>query len=881
MPAPVIHQALHGYADGHRLLVSSRPLPQDAERQMLVMSDLSGPGFVKGFDGYLTGYPLRAASLYALARTWYAPEMDRPGCVFTQTLLIDFADLATLPVLTPLLALFERPQTTHYWEPYQKPLSFRPGPVATESLPPVTADLLRATYVEWARTILLETDSASRYELLALMLWQQQWPRLRRSFMFCTGALGARFLGRNAFDFLCVPGHLLRQVQRDLPTSLLLEASEQKPTFVGELLADLRKSPVTSLRQFLLSYGADVEQPRAAMRPLVETYIALSEQPRPVEDHIRRLGEAFPNNGAAARLKYDLFGVPTKYWPESSVVFALATTAHEPAFALADYQLAERTGRLYAVDRQDAIRLLTSLLKKGKSSRTHELVSALAPQLQPADLDSLQSLGLAEWALLLSSEPNLALNRSFWSGDEVRQEALLHMLAVARPGESTYLTELAAFLLSEHLDHLADHYLREWGIAAVYALLMVIDKGSVADDLTEPWLRALLNHPQAVLRWLEAKDAPRAVLLASLLVNLSSIQLTEQIDVADAQLERLARYLRQNDRIVALRILRSLSRSDCNEIGHRILRALAAAIDSKDALTIRELDPPILTQLVQLNPSLASHPAIWQGSVQQQWQLLRALRASENLSAEFLQVIAEVFLQRKDPAADAFIECLGPPGVTALLNQICLAENLPGTVWQRALSDTPSTIVDWLRHQEKPPSNVVAWLAVCLDPLSSTVQRGDLEFWAGLWLSGRGSLSGAQKNLFATFLLTVALRNSEPTAGVLARETFSLVHQLAARDDLPYEAGPRLVSLLPELGYFKNWDICERLRRAFARPFVERRWPESDLVRAIDEQSLFRATMDSCRKLDGGKKFLRHLQELVAKNFLEVPYWQYRIIDDF
>ena len=43
MPPVSIHQAIHGYRDGHRLLSSSVSLGADAARAMLVLSDMSGP----------------------------------------------------------------------------------------------------------------------------------------------------------------------------------------------------------------------------------------------------------------------------------------------------------------------------------------------------------------------------------------------------------------------------------------------------------------------------------------------------------------------------------------------------------------------------------------------------------------------------------------------------------------------------------------------------------------------------------------------------------------------------------------------------------------------------------------------------------------------
>ena len=91
-----IHQALHGYHDGHTLLGSSREFPADVRRTMLVLSDMSGQSMEPGFESYFTGYPLEGEGFYAFAKTWHAAEMPRSGCVWTHTLLLPFSELGTL-----------------------------------------------------------------------------------------------------------------------------------------------------------------------------------------------------------------------------------------------------------------------------------------------------------------------------------------------------------------------------------------------------------------------------------------------------------------------------------------------------------------------------------------------------------------------------------------------------------------------------------------------------------------------------------------------------------------------------------------------------------------------------------------------------------------
>ena len=102
-----VDQTLHGYNDGHRLIEGSLKLPQSDARTMLVLSDASGSGSRIPANGYITGYPLAESGKYVLARTWAAPEMSRPGCVWTHSLLIDFADLARLGSVDDLLARME------------------------------------------------------------------------------------------------------------------------------------------------------------------------------------------------------------------------------------------------------------------------------------------------------------------------------------------------------------------------------------------------------------------------------------------------------------------------------------------------------------------------------------------------------------------------------------------------------------------------------------------------------------------------------------------------------------------------------------------------------------------------------------------------------
>jgi len=226
MQRPALHQLLHGYAEGHRLLEGSFTLQDDLTRLMLRMSDLSGSNMVAGFEDYITGYPLASTNAYALAKTWYAPEMPRPGCVWTHTLVIPSEVLTQILSLRVLMALFKRPTEGAFRGQYSKDLELdtvlsqgMPAPASPfdetgREFPP----LLWAYYGMGDRPVILAAKSSREFESLIFALWSQQWPSLRLAFTFCTGSLATRTLAGRPFDLQCAPTVMAREV--------LLEASK-------------------------------------------------------------------------------------------------------------------------------------------------------------------------------------------------------------------------------------------------------------------------------------------------------------------------------------------------------------------------------------------------------------------------------------------------------------------------------------------------------------------------------------------------------------------------------------------------------------------------------------------------------------------------------
>lgn len=271
-----VHQSLHGYSDGHRQLACSiRLSPQDA-KLVLLMSDTSGSGVASEGSSYLTGYPLQDVGMYALARTWSAPEMPRPGCVWTHTLFIEYPDLATVSAPSRLATLFARPDSPA-WSSYGTPTALEwraaeePGPRLSHQDEEWLAPVLNALYQFPRDRVVAKRDAAVSVEALTLRIWDQQWPRLRRSFRFCTFTTKDRSTSGGDFDLqVCPRADSASRMQLFGTLEASAVADHIRTGWLSTLIDDAHQPNLCGLRDTLKRLGADILGGRESMPTLCE-----------------------------------------------------------------------------------------------------------------------------------------------------------------------------------------------------------------------------------------------------------------------------------------------------------------------------------------------------------------------------------------------------------------------------------------------------------------------------------------------------------------------------------------------------------------------------------------------------------------------------------
>lgn len=505
-----VQQTLHGYAEGHRMLAGSVSLSAKDMRTLLTMSDISGPGARIDPSGYLTGYPLAESGVYALARTWAAPEMPRPGCVWTHTILIDFADLATLASLAELDVLFRRPELPTYGN-YNKPLGVGHAPVARA----LTGDdlkwsrkLLSALYGKPSERVIAARPGEVDVDSVVLAIWGQQWPRLRRGFRFCTLVAADRSSDGNVFDL-----QLLHTTDRGSKTRFLKAVDADTVTgleapWIEEAMSDLANPDAFGLRSFLHATGSDIDFGRVAFGSLCRVHQCLSEIPassnafRTSIDVIT--AELPPNQARSARIAVAKLGMlHADDFDDVAVDFILRH------LDLVDTDTV-RSGALrlgQAIWKGDPGRLL-ALLEKDSSPQVvaERTLAALSVREILEGLERAPALA----AVLLQRRQEIAWEAGFWA---IQGIDIAEAFAVLGNDDDKAGQVIGAIMAAGRSD-LVGRCLRRWGAHTVLKACMDQVEAGGAISMLTPWVMEAVREPMAIAQILSSgKPLPWDILV--------------------------------------------------------------------------------------------------------------------------------------------------------------------------------------------------------------------------------------------------------------------------------------------------------------------------------------------------------------------------------
>jgi hypothetical protein len=510
-----LEQLLHGYSEGHRLLQGSTRLPDDASRVVLRMSDLSGSGVAKGFEEYITGYPLPAINAYALAKTWYAPEMPRPGCVWTHTILIPHSALSEIKCLWDLVGLFQRPAHGATLDAYSRALPRNQGSVegltgVRPRLPIVPPEIFCTIYEQGSKPVVIGSSTSKEFEAVIFALWSQQWPSLRRDFTFCTGALGARSLGGAPFNVQCAPVSALRSVVLEITAAsggdpVLFGAPPVAPSpWALRAAADAANCSGGELREFLWDASDDT-----TVRENFAGLVTLFESLNGCENAAGLLSEVlerFPEAKSGARLKSLLFGEAGQrnyvQFDEAQLLLALGTTDRHPGLDAEQLKVNERGKALCLRDAGAARQLLGDLFRSNLNPLGEEMLAGLISALDPETARRVTADQPQFLPAVFRAKPSLASSHQLWEAAGHRKWDLFEAVAGAGDLDAVLVGKITVALLDAGGDFLLRRALEKWGKSAVWGVLDWAT--SHAGKMPESCRGPLTFHIASVMEWVEA-----------------------------------------------------------------------------------------------------------------------------------------------------------------------------------------------------------------------------------------------------------------------------------------------------------------------------------------------------------------------------------------
>lgn len=536
MAPPSVHQAIHGYRDGHRLLSSSTPLSADAMRSMLVLSDMSGPATQPGFDEYLTGYPLPGSEFFVLAKTWYAPEMQRPGCVWTHSLLIPRAQVSRLPT-SCLLRGFRRPQIEAVEKAAATPIVFDNegggSAAATDGFGDrtVAVALVGAVFGQ-PRPVIVAADTAAQLEPAILRLWEELWPAERARFSFCTGALMPRSNAGALLDLQAVPRAVSSsQFRKSASTALVLDLqAPNKPEAWVELVLDSALRGDAAFRNWLEA-AAGAEASRSAvpnLAPIFAEWHAPSSSAQSVLASVVRAEGLDPS--ARVRLvsmAFDRAEAEAGAVRQRELLQDLCGR-RDVDLALILPTLEEQTKRLFERSRAEGVALAISLLGSELTEVGEHVVRAAVLLLAPSDVETLGDGQTPFLPTIVGVNPALASSPVLWKRVGSRGGEILGQLGALNLGDDERGAIVEAILESGR-DVSVDALVRFGRKVAIVRGLASLTAGRI--QLSWPWRSALSAQADTVLEWVESLSSP----------SLRDLEVASQFLSPKANQARLAR----------------------------------------------------------------------------------------------------------------------------------------------------------------------------------------------------------------------------------------------------------------------------------------------------------------------------------------------------
>lgn len=504
-----IHQILHGYREGHCMLASSITLPnlQDIQK-MDSLSDWSEFVSAYGDSTYITIYPLEQSGYYVIAKSWYAEEMPRPGCVWTHSLVLKTTDLKYISDFYALNDFFRRPTHDDY-ESYEHCIEFEVGKNltvdGTEDYMKCLCYIYRRLMNSTSQCYLIENTSDYYQSLCLKILNLLPYPILN-DFSLCSGTSNIRNFGKEQIT--------IQFVSSNLPNAdHLLSPQNIKGDTLNEYLQSLFVSYDFNFVLFIKKFSIDIYDCKR-LTGAIEIYSILDrtykddiEKEMGMSEILRILATEYPQKGEGSSIKKQILqqNVTSCFVDEVGFLSKMCTNDYENSIGVDNVCFNERYYAIAKTDKSSYIKLLGNLFSlSDKSKLAMQYVRSCNTFLSDWDIYSIQANNVILYDNLLSVCPNILRPTLIvgLSKESIRKRVLVILKSKFNYDYWQYLIKS---IIEKDITLNVDIWIAINNIES-RTKYIVLDRLKSKDDIDDSIIQFYMRDKYCVLDWMKSHD---------------------------------------------------------------------------------------------------------------------------------------------------------------------------------------------------------------------------------------------------------------------------------------------------------------------------------------------------------------------------------------
>ena len=515
----IIHQTLHGYQQGHSLLASSTELSQADKKRMSKLSDWTE--YTRGGDSdasYITAYPLSDSPYYVVAKTWYAYEKERPGCVWTHSLLIDTTAIDILFDFRALMGCFVRPMSDDANQyNYEEPLEFAQDLLPNEAAAPLNIQVPSLAY--WTEKLLtneenivLSASSSSIDNQILLLSFLSHLPiGISQSMTFCSGTARMRTLDGIPFSW-----QITSVSKKSIPSVNKLYAKDKDEHGWFGFLAESILGGGNEIPILMMKFAHDIGAGLQKMQTVIEIFRDLenvqgdgNDGEQQFTEMVKKMARAFPNSDDGVSFKASILsqGISSYFVDEQTFIVKMTSTAELKAFDYSSFGLLDRAS-IYSSEHsiEKVAGLATEILNS--CSRTDIREKVLGTLYKPYNGEE-QRLLLAdypEYYIYVAEQHPQLLDSTVWIEAETGMfKKLLKSFLDQHHSYDTQVWENAFVrLISERID-VSDSELNQFAVH-IPVVQKIMDSVNTGLSLPDEYIAYCSRMSMQVYEWMRGQQ---------------------------------------------------------------------------------------------------------------------------------------------------------------------------------------------------------------------------------------------------------------------------------------------------------------------------------------------------------------------------------------